>query len=702
MAYLTMTVGAVTHEILLKQKPIVLPVLNVNLPLVGFFWIAPLFFLLFHFYLFLQLVILVQKVAGFDVALETTIATEQAREGYRKRLDSFVIVQFLCGAKEERTGMTGRFLRSIAFITLVVLPIALLLQFQLTFLPYHDPWVTWVHRIAILVDLRLSWVFWYAIRKGTGEIRFPELDSKTFGGFAGGSVRQKFREVLSRPVVALRKAWKNRRRALFLGSLIVFFSFFVFAFRDEPIGRAIYVPVPHISDDTLAWELQPISDAFLHGPINMVEGRPRAWFSNVLVVPNKKLIDDKAENADFPSLSLRGRNLSGAVLIGSDLRNVDFTGANLNEAHLERALLTHAKFRCGSTYDGRSKNSGWPADECTWLQLASLAEAQLQSADFERARMQGAVLIAANLTGAQFTGTQLQDAMLINAQLQAALIDGANLTRAFLNGAVLLGAKITNSELKGILIGETLFQLAYITHDWSKLRLAVNHDEPRCGSPDSGEMTGDSNDRVPICFMHAELRYDDSPRYPESITSEIDLKKLKKLRQSAVAQLAAANKMQNTDFDKVYDQAEETYWDAIDNRRNKDIPNKPSIKQYAIDFACDAGSSPYIMDGLVRDEKIMWVLNKISGSESKGQPGRDEGPEQAVELLDRFLSPKICAGAGQLSQTNIVAIGYMKQKIEGAAKAKAQLKKAENNAGTAGSKAAILSNVSISKVDPPR
>jgi hypothetical protein len=103
MAYLTMTVGAVTHETLLKQKPIELPVLNVSLPLVGSFWIAPLFFLLFHFYLFLQLVILVRKVASFDTNLRMTVATEQDQEEYRKRLDSFLIVQFLCGAQEERT-----------------------------------------------------------------------------------------------------------------------------------------------------------------------------------------------------------------------------------------------------------------------------------------------------------------------------------------------------------------------------------------------------------------------------------------------------------------------------------------------------------------------------------------------------------------------------------------------------------------------
>src|SRR5690242_5594772 len=77
MAYLTMTVGAVTHENLLKQTAIKLPVFNVDLPLVGFFWIAPLFFLLVHFYLFLQLVILVRKLASFDASLDAAVASAE-------------------------------------------------------------------------------------------------------------------------------------------------------------------------------------------------------------------------------------------------------------------------------------------------------------------------------------------------------------------------------------------------------------------------------------------------------------------------------------------------------------------------------------------------------------------------------------------------------------------------------------------------
>jgi uncharacterized protein YjbI with pentapeptide repeats len=676
-----MTVGAVTHEILLKQKPIKLPVLNVDLPLVGFFWIAPLFFLLFHLYLFLQLVILVRKVASFDANLRIAVATEPEREEYRKRLDSFLIVQFLCGAEEERTGMTGRLLRSIAAITLVILPILLLLQFQLTFLPYHDAWVTWVHRIAILIDVRLAWVFWFAIHRGSGEIYFPEFDFRWRNNFVGGTTRKKLRSALAKLFVALRSALRNRRQFIISGSVVAFASFFVFAFKDEQIARIVQIPVPRISNDTLIWEFEPISDVVLHGSINMVEGRPRVWFSNVLVVPNKKLIDDDAAETEFPSLSLRGRNLSGAVLIGSDLRNADFTGANLNEARLDRALLTRAKFRCASTYDERAKSLGWPKDECTWLQLASLSEAQLQAADFYRARMQGAIMIGANLVGAQFTGTQLQGAMLVNAQLQAALIENASLEHAFLNGALLMGAKIAHSELQGMLVGDTIFQLTYIEHDRSKLRFANSHQKQES---DGKELTATAaeapgNSSISDQFMHAEFRYIDGVIHAEHVKAQFDARSQTKLRQAAIAQLAAENKMPYADFDDVYEQAEEVEWDAIDAKRkivNSDQP-QPSIKQYTIDFACNAGSSPYITAGLIRDEKIMWVLNKISTPDAQEKAVKDAAVEQAVDVLSQLVSPK-CAGGKKLSPTDIVAIGIMKQRLE-ATKLKSQLKKVEGD-----------------------
>ena len=505
MAYLTMTVGAVTHENLLKQTAIKLPVLNVELPLVAFFWIAPIFFLLFHFYLFLQLVILVRKVASFDANLRTAVTGDREQEEYRKRLDPFLVVQFLCGANEERNGMTGRLLRSVAAITLVILPILMLLQFQLTFLPYHDAWVTWVQRLAILVDIRLAWVFWFAIRKGDGEIHFPEIQLKWRKLFKRSTFVKNVRTAFWGTVSALRDGFRSHRLGFISSAAVLFISFFVFAYKDEWVARVIQIPVPRIDNDELTWLLEPVSDVALHGPINMVAGRPSAWFSNVLVVPNKKVVDDRAVETEFPSLSLRGRNLSGAVLIGSDLRNADFTGANLNDARLDRALLTRAKFGCVSPFNIRAK-PGWPKDECTWMQRASLSEAKLQAANFDGARMHGAIMIGADLKGAQLTGTHLQGAMLINAQLQAALIEGANLSHAFLNGAFLIGAKIKNTQLDGVLIGDTIFQLTFIEHDRSKFR-RVKDSEPVEQAIDEPELAiWRANKKIWHQFMHAEIR----------------------------------------------------------------------------------------------------------------------------------------------------------------------------------------------------
>ncbi len=475
MAYLTMTVGAVTHEDLLTQKAIRLPVLNVELPMVGFFWIAPIFFLLFHFYLFLQIVILVRKTTAFDERLRSAIAREHQEER-RSLLDSFLVVQFRAGPDEERNKMTGRLLRAVGFITLVVLPILLLLQFQLTFLPYHDGDVTWLHRIAILIDLRLCWVFWLAIAspKRNGRIEFPEFTFWRSDWFSQGNFWDSLRSVVSRFGSALRYGFRHQCFGLCISLGLIFTSIFVFAYKDEPIAKLAQTPYIEIRNNSWYWEMRPIADVLLQSSVDMVEGRPRTWFSNTLVVPEKKLVDDQRVDFDFPSLSLRGRNLSGAILVGSDLRNADFTGANLNDARFDRALLSRAKFRCATSYDSRPKQQRWPKDECTWLQRATFMDAKLQAADFDRARMHGAILFGANLMGAQFTGTQLQGAMLNNAQLQAASIIGARLNKAYLNGASLVGARISQSDLQGVLIGDTHFQLTYLQHDKSKIRWIRN------------------------------------------------------------------------------------------------------------------------------------------------------------------------------------------------------------------------------------
>jgi len=166
LAYLFIAAGAVTHRDLLLENPVKLPVLNVELPLVGFFAVAPVFFLINHFYLLLQLWGLGRRIGEFNDALSGAGLGEDAERRERRKLDTFVVVQMLAGTAEERRRLTGLFLWTIALITLVIAPVALLLFIQLQFLPYQNERVTWLHRGVLGADLVLLWMFWPSIRQG--------------------------------------------------------------------------------------------------------------------------------------------------------------------------------------------------------------------------------------------------------------------------------------------------------------------------------------------------------------------------------------------------------------------------------------------------------------------------------------------------------------------------------------------------------
>ena len=56
-------------------------------------------------------------------------------------------------------------------MTLVIGPILLLLLLQMQFLPYHDFWITWTNRVALLSDVLLVWWLWRAILSGRGDFR---------------------------------------------------------------------------------------------------------------------------------------------------------------------------------------------------------------------------------------------------------------------------------------------------------------------------------------------------------------------------------------------------------------------------------------------------------------------------------------------------------------------------------------------------
>jgi hypothetical protein len=92
--YLAIAAGGVTHRDLFFENPVKLPFLNVDLPLVGFFVLGPLLFLIVHAYTLLHFTLLAGKVGAFDTALREHIADDDTRAHIRQLLPSNIFVQF--------------------------------------------------------------------------------------------------------------------------------------------------------------------------------------------------------------------------------------------------------------------------------------------------------------------------------------------------------------------------------------------------------------------------------------------------------------------------------------------------------------------------------------------------------------------------------------------------------------------------------
>ena len=164
--YLFIAAAAVTHRDFLFENPVKLPFLDVELPLLGFFVLGPLLFLILHAYVLLHFAMLAGKVGVFHSELQAQIGDEDTRTRLRRQLPSNIFVQYLAGPHEVRTGVMGFMLRLIALITLVIFPIALLVFFQLQFLPYHNEPIAWWLRITVLLDILLLWTLWPSIARG--------------------------------------------------------------------------------------------------------------------------------------------------------------------------------------------------------------------------------------------------------------------------------------------------------------------------------------------------------------------------------------------------------------------------------------------------------------------------------------------------------------------------------------------------------
>ena len=421
LTYVVVTLASVSHKDLLLNSPVRLPIINADIPLVGFFQYAPAMLLLVYLSLLVQHVILARKYRSFTDALAGYELKAGTRHVAREWVHSYVFSQILAGPEANR--ITRLMMQLIVYLTFAVLPIVTLLYFQIKFLPFHEVWITYWHRFAVILGfamlILLTPIMQHAPPKRKWDIRLgPQAEAWEASG------RQ----------VAL---------VLLLLPIVVGFSWLIATVPDEGIDRRLGFDAPvtaGIGAEGEAKLLNPIVRRLVYDRIP--DDGNKGWWRRWLLSYRVLIVEDTDLGADNDAkIILRERNFRYALLNRSDFHHADLTWADLRGAQLWKSLAR-----------GRLND--------TQLQGASLKETEFHGAQMSSAAMQGADLRGARLQGTDLSYTKLQGTDLRGAQLQGADLRGARLQGADLQGAQLQDADLQGAELQGAVLASAEIWLA--------------------------------------------------------------------------------------------------------------------------------------------------------------------------------------------------------------------------------------------------
>ncbi|MGA7545221.1 MAG: pentapeptide repeat-containing protein [Methyloceanibacter sp.] len=367
LTYLLVTLASVSHKDLLLNSAVQLPiVVNVHIPLVGFFQYAPALLLLVYLSLLIQHVILARKYGKFTEAIASYERDTRTEHPARERVHSYVGSQILAGPKPNR--VTNFLMRLIVYVTFTILPVITLLYFQIKFLPYHEVWITYWHRIAVILGILMLFL-----------------------------------------VTPQHSLWARGWEA-FLGALVILliigFSWLIATVPNEWMDRRLgFVPPTSVRDGEEAKLLNPLV-RFVY---ERIPGDHKGWLRGLLSYRVLVVEDSDLAPGEGVSVVLRERNLQFALLSRSDLHRGDLTWADLRGAQMWRTRMDKGKLNDTKLHGAFLREAQ--------LQGANLSSAQLQGADLSNAQLQGADLSYAQLQGVDLKDAQLQGADLASAEV---------------------------------------------------------------------------------------------------------------------------------------------------------------------------------------------------------------------------------------------------------------------------------------------
>jgi uncharacterized protein YjbI with pentapeptide repeats len=455
--YLAVTIGSTTDRQLLLAEPMKLPLFDIRLPLIGFFTLAPVAFVVMHLFILVQVGLLAQNWRALNGQLSLLKFSPEQRERFLHRLDTFAVTQWL-SRRQQLNRTLEPLINVLVLITLLIGPVMILVSVQIRFLPYHNGDLTDWQRLMLFLDIAALWLIWPSLRnKNT-------LGARVLFGFEIGIISTIAAGIATVAVVGFSlviatvpgtkdapeapikqwwvprwlPTWEIRQGSLDHGTCSPQLHISVQTLPPIP-ASCLLSPKTWLSKIVTNSRVVWLPTAILFEGVDPVSGQARSLFSRNLVVPSENLLPGAVEIADGQSLgttlSLRGRNLRYATLSRSDLHGADFGGADLRGADLSFANLREAKFNCLVALGGDDL-----PQTCSNLAGANLSDAELQGADLEGANMQQAFLYRSHLDGTYLVNARLKGATfglasLAGTDFASTDLDDADTSNAYLDVA---------------------------------------------------------------------------------------------------------------------------------------------------------------------------------------------------------------------------------------------------------------------------
>jgi uncharacterized protein YjbI with pentapeptide repeats len=156
LLYVNLIIAGTTPEQILRVAPVMLPLLNVPLPIIGFYGFLPWLLLFFHLYLLVQHYLFSRELFHFRQALDA--AEDPTTQNYvRKNLGNLPFLHWMMNCHGPAMALV---LTLITLICLIIWPLVTLLWLQMAILPYHDYLLLWWQRAAIMLDVLLVGWLW--------------------------------------------------------------------------------------------------------------------------------------------------------------------------------------------------------------------------------------------------------------------------------------------------------------------------------------------------------------------------------------------------------------------------------------------------------------------------------------------------------------------------------------------------------------